>query len=111
MNKLHKSNAAWALVFALVAVLGCSSPSIVGEWQGDDRGTTIVFTFLSDGTGDVTATGQKTKPITWKRVKDNFEVTVTGKTTVAGLRENGTLAFQSPGDEDLGLLILKRKKD
>ena len=96
--------------------LGFSSPSIVGEWHKTDKGRSIVFTILSDGTGDVMQNygtqGEKTQEIKWRMVKDKFEIAVgNGPTWEVTLRENNTLALKLPEDLDSGILILRKKTD
>jgi len=114
MGRVNNVVIANALVLIGFAVAGCSSPSIVGEWHGEADGHTLVFTMLSDGTGDATEAGP-TIEIKWKRVKDKFEITflVDGriKKLEATLRENNTLAVIDRGAPEQGLLVFRKKTD
>jgi hypothetical protein len=101
-----------SLVLIEFTVVGCSSPSIVGEWHGEANGKAYFLTVLSDGTGEATEQGQPTRAIKWTRVKDKFEVIISGENgTTLGvtLRADDTLALSYPEVPEIGFLILKRK--
>ena len=98
-----------AIVFASVAVAGCSSSGIVGNWQGEQQGQPMKLSLFSDGTGHIAAAGGPTQAVKWVKAEGKVEVTnPVNEFTLSGtLRENGTLVFSHPDFDEL--LVMKRK--
>jgi hypothetical protein len=103
-----------AVLLVSVATTGCNSPSIVGVWEGVMPALDLptVVTVFSDGTGDIAPQRLPRRPLTWRRVDGGYEILFPpdGKRMTATVREDGSLALQSPEHPELGLGVLSRTK-